>query len=258
MVSPSSATSRDGFLGNQLLIDQPRSGSHRSGLDAVLLAASLSEGSTGHVVDLGAGVGVAGLAVAYRLPEVTVTLVEIDPDLARLARGNAMLNAAVGDRAHVVTADVLAPAAERQAAGLTDNMADHVIMNPPFHLADRGRSSPAPARARAHALNVDAMDGWIRAAAALLKPSGTLTVIFRADELPRLLDAIGTRVGSLSLLPVHAHAGEPAHRLILRGKPQGRAPLRLLPALVLHAHDGSFRPDVEIVLRGTALQTDWW
>lgn len=257
-MSPSSATSRDGFLGNQLFIDQPRSGSHRAGLDAVLLAAALSGETAGHVVDLGAGVGVAGLAAAYRLPDVTVTLVEIDPELALLAQGNAAINAAMIGRVKVVVADILATAASRQAAGLADNMADHVIMNPPFHLADRGRSSPAPARARAHALNVDAMDGWIRAAAALLKPAGTLTVIFRADELPRLLEAIGTRFGSLSLLPIHARIDEPAHRLILRGKPQGRAPLRILPALVLHAPDGSFQPGTESVLRGSGLNLAWW
>jgi tRNA1(Val) A37 N6-methylase TrmN6 len=104
----------------------------------------------------------------------------------------------------------------------------------------------------------DAIDGWVRAAAALLKPSGTLTVIFRADELPRLLAAIGSRFGSLTLLPIHAHAGEPAHRLILRGRPQGRAPLRILPGLVLHEADGRFRAEVDAVLRGGALPVVWW
>ncbi|WP_370674029.1 tRNA1(Val) (adenine(37)-N6)-methyltransferase [Pleomorphomonas sp. PLEO] len=253
-----SAVSRDGFLGNQLMIDQPLSGSHRAGLDAVLLAASLPDGTTGHVVDLGAGVGVAGLAAAHRLPETTVTLVEIDQELARLAEGNAAMNASTANRVHVVVADVLAPAAERRAAGLLDNMADHVVMNPPFHPADRGRSSPSPARARAHAVTADAIDGWVRAAAAALKPSGTLTVVFRADELPRLFSAIGSRFGSLALLPIHARAGEAAHRLILRGRPQGRAPLRILPGIVLHAPDGSFRSDVEAVLRGAALPVSWW
>ncbi|SCM74625.1 Methyltransferase small domain family [uncultured Pleomorphomonas sp.] len=258
MVTAPDAVSRDGFLGNQLLIDQPRSGAHRAGLDAVLLAAALPDGTAGHVVDLGAGVGVAGLAAAHRLPATRVTLVEIDADLARLAEGNAALNATTAGRVRVVVADLLAPAAERRAAGLADDMADHVVMNPPFHPADRGRSSPAPARARAHALAADAIDGWVRAAAAVLKPSGTLTVIFRADELPRLFSAISSRFGSLALLPIHAHAGEPAHRLILRGRPQGRAPLRILPGLVLHASGGSFRPDVEAVLRGGALPVAWW
>lgn len=254
----SGVTSRNGFLDNKLMIDQPLSGAHRAGLDAVLLAAALPEGTSGHVVDLGAGVGVAGLAAAHRLPEISVTLVEIDPELAGLAEGNAALNAGTAGRVSIVIADVLAPAAERRAAGLLDNMADHLVMNPPFHPADRGRSSPAPSRARAHVLAVDAIDGWVRTAAAVLKPSGTLTVIFRADELPRLLSAIGNRFGSLTLLPIHAHAGEPAHRLILRGRPQGRAPLRILPGLTLHAPDGGFLADAEAVLRGGGVPVVWW
>ena len=257
-MTPVVTVSRDGFLNNRLMIDQPLSGGHRAGLDAVLLAAALPEGTAGHVVDLGAGVGVAGLAAAYRLPETSVTLVEIDPELAHLAEGNAGLNATTAGRARVIVADVLAAATERRQAGLLDDMADHVIMNPPFHPTDRGLSSPASGRARAHALAADAIDGWVRAAAAVLKPSGTLTVIFRADELPRLLSAIGGRFGSLALLPIQAHADEPAHRLILRGRPQGRAPLRILPGLVLHDQVGGFHPDTDIVLRGAALPVVWW
>jgi tRNA1(Val) A37 N6-methylase TrmN6 len=252
------AVSRDGFLGNRLLIAQPKSGAHRAGLDAVLLAASLGDGTVGHVVDLGAGVGVAGLSAAIRLPLITVDLVEIDPEIAELAEANIAANAEVAARATVIVADVLAPAAERRAAGLTDDLADHVILNPPFHVADRSRLSPSPKRAQAHAVEPDAIGGWIRTAAAVLKPSGTLTVIFRADELPRLLAAIGSRFGSLTVLPIHARTGEPAHRLILRGRPQGRAPLRLLPGLVLHDADGAFRTDVDAVLRGAALPVSWW
>jgi len=257
-VSEMIAVSKDGFLGNRLTIDQPKSGEHRAGLDAVLLAASLPDGTKGHIVDLGAGVGVAGLCAACRLPDVTVSLVEIDPDIAALAMGNVGRNAGISGRATVIVADVLASAADRRAAGLHDDMADHVIMNPPFHLADRSRLSPSPGRARAHVVESDSIEGWIRSAAALLKPSGTLSIIFRADELSRLLAAIGSRFGSLSLLPIHAHAGEPAHRLILRGRPQGRAPLRLLPGLVLHEHDGTFKPNVDAVLRGAQLPVDWW
>lgn len=250
--------SRDGFLGNRLMVDQPKGGGHRSGLDAVLLAASLPEGTSGHVVDLGAGVGVAGLCAVLRLADVTATLVEIDADLAALAASNAALNAETAGRVEVIVADVLARAAERRAAGLVDDLADHLIMNPPFHPADRVRTSPDAGRALAHVLDPDDIGGWIRAAAAVLKPSGTLSVIFRADELPRLLAAIGSRFGSLTLLPIHARAGEAAHRLILKGRPQGKAPLRLLPGLVLHEADGSYRAEADAVLRGAALPVSWW
>ena len=45
-----------------------------------------------HAVDLGAGVGAAGLALARRVDGLAVTLVEIDPELAALARENAARN----------------------------------------------------------------------------------------------------------------------------------------------------------------------
>ena len=55
------AYSEDGFLGNRLIIRQPRHG-HRSGHDAVLLAASVGGEKAQSVCDLGAGAGVVGFA----------------------------------------------------------------------------------------------------------------------------------------------------------------------------------------------------
>src|SRR5258708_28337702 len=85
------AVTEDAVLGGALRLRQPRRG-HRVGHDAILLAAACPAHGSEHVVDLGAGVGAAGLAVAARAPGVTVTLVEIDPDLAVLAADNARLN----------------------------------------------------------------------------------------------------------------------------------------------------------------------
>ena len=56
----------DAFLGGQLRLRQPRSG-HRAGHDAMLLAAATPARSGDRVVDFGAGVGAAGLAVARRV-----------------------------------------------------------------------------------------------------------------------------------------------------------------------------------------------
>jgi len=131
-------------------------------------------------------------------------------------------------------------------------------MNPPFHPRDRMRPSPAGAREGAHALAPDDLPLWLRTAARLLDPRGTVTVIFRADELPRLLDAIGTRFGSLAVLPVHPRADGAATRVIVRGRPQGRAPLRLLPPLVLHGPDGGWTARADAVLRGADLAVPWW
>ena len=58
----------------------------------ILLAAATGGRAGEQAVELGAGVGAAGLALAARIAGLSVTLVEIDPALAALAAGNARLN----------------------------------------------------------------------------------------------------------------------------------------------------------------------
>src|SRR3954451_16401320 len=70
-------TTEDAFLGGQLRLRQPKTG-HRAGHDAMLLAASVAVREGDLVVEFGAGVGVAGLAVAKRCSGIKLVLVEID------------------------------------------------------------------------------------------------------------------------------------------------------------------------------------
>ena len=121
------AFSQDGFLGNRLVIRQPRRG-HRSGHDAVLLAASVGDEKTQSVCDLGAGAGVVGLCILARLPKAQLIGVEIDPDLCNLARKNAATNGFT-ERAQFVSGDITGPFSE---LGLKSNSFDHVVANPPF------------------------------------------------------------------------------------------------------------------------------
>ena len=124
----------DAFLGGRLLLRQPADG-HRSGTDAVLLAAAAPGDFSGLAIDAGAGVGAAGLALAIARPNARLGLLENDRFLAGLARANLLQNGLL-DRGYVVEADLLSPAS-RRAAGLTDESAGLVISNPPF--LDPGR-----------------------------------------------------------------------------------------------------------------------
>src|ERR1700730_2634203 len=142
MTNPAAEFTQDAFLGGQLRLRQPRSG-HRAGLDAMLLAAATSARSSDRVVDFGAGVGAAGLAVARRVGGIELVLVEIDAGLAGLARGNAASNAIAAD---VVVLDVTSAADDFAAAGLFPDSVDVVLMNPPFNDSGRHRASPDQAR----------------------------------------------------------------------------------------------------------------
>src|SRR6266536_2104985 len=92
MSKPAADVTADAFLGGQLLLRQLKSG-HRAGHDAMLLAAATPARAGDRIVDFGAGVGAAGLALARRVAGVDLVLVEIDPALAALARANAVENA---------------------------------------------------------------------------------------------------------------------------------------------------------------------
>ena len=77
----------DFFLGRQVRLRQLPHG-HRAGTDAVLLAAAAPAEVRGLALDVGAGVGAAGLALARLRPDLTFGLIENDPATAALAREN--------------------------------------------------------------------------------------------------------------------------------------------------------------------------
>jgi len=242
--------SEDAVLGGRLILRQPRKG-HRVGHDAILLAAACTARPRDRLIELGAGVGAAGLAIARRVDDLAVTLVEIDPALVALARENAKRNG-VADRARVVCLDVAAPADAFAAAGLPAGAADHVLMNPPFNAAH----NPSPDRSRrlAHTAAHDTLLRWIEAAARLLRPAGVVTLIWRADGLDTVLTAVaGGDFGAVTVLPVHPRPDAPAIRVLVRAVKASRAPLALLPGLFLA--DGDARPtqEAEAVLRDGAL-----
>src|SRR4030088_522071 len=96
MTDPASEFTEDAFLGGQLRLRQPKSG-HRAGHDAMLLAAATSARSGDRVVDFGAGVGAAGLALAKRVAGIELVLVEIDEALAGLAQDEGVPTSILAD-----------------------------------------------------------------------------------------------------------------------------------------------------------------
>jgi len=245
MTDPGEFT-EDAFLGGQLRLRQPKSG-HRAGHDAMLLAAATSARSGDRVVDFGAGVGAAGLAVAKRVAGIELILVEIDEALAGLARGNADSNAIAAD---VIVLDVASTAGAFAAVGLSPDSVDVVLMNPPFNDAARHRASPDKAREIAHVATAATLESWIHAARRILKSGGALSLIWRADGLLEVLAALDRGFGSLAILPVHGDAKMPAIRVLIRAIKGGKAPTRLHAALMLNDESAVPNKQVQDILAG--------
>jgi tRNA1(Val) A37 N6-methylase TrmN6 len=249
---PGAPVTEDAVLGGRLVLRQPLRG-HRVGHDAILLAAATGAAAGERAVELGAGVGAAGLALALRVPGLALTLVEIDPALAALAADNIRRNR-LDDRVRAVVLDATAPPRAFAAASLPPGCAACVLMNPPFNDRARRNASPDPARRLAHVASPGGIAPWLRAAARLLGPRGRLTLIWRADGLADVLAALARGFGAMTVQPVHPRSDAPAIRVLVRAVKGSRAPLALLPPLILADADGRPSAQADAVLRhGAAL-----
>ncbi len=221
-------------------------------MDALVLAATVPPDFAGAVADLGAGAGAAGLAVLARCPRCQATLVECEPrmvEAARLTLGLAE-NSALSPRARLLAADVGLSGRARAAAGLGNNLFGFAIMNPPFNAAG-DRQSGDGLRRTAHVMAAGLLERWMRTAAAIVEPGGSVAVIVRPETLGEVLAALAGRFGGAEIVPVHPRPEAAAIRIVLRARRGSRARLVLRPPLVLHQAQGQAPTDrAEAIING--------
>src|SRR5262249_47199418 len=225
MIAVAAPTSEDALLGGKLTLRQALGGK-RFGHDGGVVAAATPARAGEHAIELGAGVGAAGLALARRVEGLGVTLIELDANLATLARENAARNA-LADRVRVLCLDVAAPIAQFADSGLAPDSADHVLMNPPFNAPHN--PSPDQARRLAHAAPPGALARGVDTAARLLRSQGVLTLVWRADGLADVLAALTAGFGAIAIVPVYPKPGAAAMRVLVSAAKNSQAPLSLLP-----------------------------
>ena len=231
------------LLGGRVRLRQPAKG-YRAGMDAALLAAAAGAQAGERVIEAGCGAGAVLMQMAARAPGVRWTGVERDPAMAALARENAVLNET---DATIVEGDV---AGGFRALGLEPF--DRAVSNPPFF--DNPGALRAPAAGKHGAwMADDGLAAWTRFLLKAVREGGRIVVIHRADRLADLLALLGETAGSFSVRPVHPFADEPAKRVLVQAIKTGKAPLRLLPPLVLHDRSGGkHTTEAEAILRGEA------
>ena len=225
----------DAFHRGAFHVVQPKGRGHRSGMDAMLLAALVADERTIRVADLGAGAGAAGMAVASRLDRAEVVLFERSSDMADFARKSLLLaeNARFANRVSVIEADVTLTGKDRNEAGLVDDSFHHVIMNPPFNDAS-DRLTPDALKAEAHAMTDGLFERWIRTAGAIMIPGGQLSLIARPESIGEIIAACGRRFGGIEITPIHPREGESAVRILVTAIKGSRARLALRAPLIMH------------------------
>lgn len=240
-MSESAPAPIDAFLGGKLTLQQ--GAAYRAAIDPVLLAASLRLEKGAVAAEFGCNAGAAILSAAVLNPDARFIGVEQDAAAAALAAANVVENA-LSQRVWIETSDAL--------SWRPDHMLDAVFFNPPF-FDDPAALRVPPGDKRAAWINEAGLSAWIAAGLRRLREGGRLTLIQRADRLADILAAVEGKAGAVTILPVHPRAGLGAKRVIVSAVKVSRAPLRILPGLVLHdEHTGAYMPEADAILRGAA------
>ena len=231
------------LLGGRVRLRQPAKG-YRAGMDAALLAAAVAAAPGERVIEAGCGAGAVLMQIAARCPGVALTGLERDPAMAALARENATLN---GADSQILEGDV---AAGFRALDLPQF--DRAVSNPPFFDDPAALRAPAEGKRGAWMAD-DGLKAWTTFLLKSVREGGRIAVIHRADRLADLLALLGETAGSFAVRGIHPYTDEPAKRVLVQAIKTGKAPLRLLPPLVLHDRSGAkHTAEAEAILRGEA------
>jgi tRNA1(Val) A37 N6-methylase TrmN6 len=241
----------DAMLGGRVRLLQPERG-YRAGLDAALLAAACDAGPGERALEAGCGAGAALFQAAARAPTTRFTGVERDEAALALAQRNVILNG-VEDRVSVRQGDIGRGFAAHGFLTAGETPFDLAFANPPFF--DDEKALRAPSQEKRGAWIADTgLDAWTRFLLKAVREGGRVIMIHRADRLMDVLALLGGQAGSFQIRPIHPFAEVPAKRVLVRAVKTGKAPLKLLPALVLHdrASDAKHTTLADAILRGDA------
>lgn len=235
--------SDDHLLDGAVRLRQPLRG-YRAGMDAVVLAAASAVPPGRRLIEAGCGAGGALLCTARLSPGASLVGIERDPQAAELGRENAILND-LADRVEIRQGDIALPFSRLKLAPF-----DAAMANPPFFDDPNALRAPDLAKQGAWMAD-DGLPAWTAFLLKSVREGGEITLIHRADRLADILAALAPKAGSFQIRPIAPFADAPAKRVLVRAIKTGKAPLRLLPPLVLHERgEARFTDQAEAILRG--------
>lgn len=175
----------DSLFDGGLICRQYKDG-YRFSIDSVLLAHYPAVKKDEMILDLGTGTGVIGLILCFRCQHlnISVTGIEFQKDLVRLARENIDLNGFNGSFS-IIEADI-----GTIRSLLAPESCSLVISNPPFYAAGSGRLNVHPEALAARHQTTSGLTPFVAAASFTLQNRGRAVFIYPADKIVELLNSL--------------------------------------------------------------------
>ncbi|TVP95063.1 MAG: tRNA1(Val) (adenine(37)-N6)-methyltransferase [Acholeplasmatales bacterium] len=199
-------------------------------LDSTLLADfTVCHPSTRHILDLGTGFAPIPLFLSLKT-KAKITGVEIQPDVADIARRNVDLNN-LQNQIEIVCDDI-----KHLPRHLPASSVDIITCNPPFFKVtptSNVNDSPYKTLAR-HEVAID-LPHIAKVSQILLKTRGRLFMVHRAERLFELTEILHAhRLQVKRLRYVYPRAETHANMVLLEAVSGGRPGVKVLPPLIVH------------------------
>lgn len=224
----------DTMFQGKLKIIQKRKG-YRFSLDAVLLARLAPVSPGDRVIDLGTGCGIIPLIVAVTTGVKEIVGVEIQKELADIARRNVILNG-LSKVIRIKKEDL-----KKLPSIYPPGSFDCILTNPPFRKLNTGRLNPEEQKTIARheiAINLEEM---LQVAFTLVKPHGKLFLIYPAFRLVDLFYEMRKKgLEPKNIQCVHSRIDTPARMVLVEGIREGGIELRVKEPLVIYDSEGNY------------------
>jgi tRNA1(Val) A37 N6-methylase TrmN6 len=232
------------LLNKSIQLLQPASG-FKTGLDAVMLAASCPVIAKETVLDLGSGVGGVAFCILFRQPDCHITCLENNSEYSQLATENIKLNSAEKNMT-VIESDL-----QSYSPPEKNRRFNHVVCNPPYFDVGHHISSPDPktADAKGYTSSNIGLEDWVDTAFHSLQPGGSFTMIHQAQALDKILLSYRKRFGAVQVFPLWPKQNRDAKRVVVRALKDRKTPMKLHQGLVLHKADGTYTKEADHVLK---------
>jgi len=218
----------DDFAG--LKVIQKTDGPHFS-LDAILLAqfATVKKGDV--VVDLGAGGGIVSLILAATTEAERIVGVEIQNELADIARRNVALNH-LESKIDILEEDLRLVTKTHPAEQF-----DLLVSNPPYRRIGDGRINPNSLKAIARHEIKCTLGNILQASFHLLKDRGRAAFVYRPDRIVDLIAGCRQhRLEPKRMQFVHPDPDREANLVLLEAVKNGQQDLKVLNPLIVSGH----------------------
>lgn len=222
---------------------------YRFSVDALLLYSFVNLKHASAIADMGAGSGVIGLLLARKYQKSKVLLIELQDNLAKLAKKNILINN-LEERVMVINTDIVQ--LKSQSLGIvTPNSFDLVVSNPPFRRQKTGMISPIDEKAIArHEIKINLPD-LINASQNILRSKGRFCIIYHPSRLIELIDALRKKkLEPKRLQFVHSDQNTEAKMVLVEAVKEGRAELKTEKPLFIYKTPNTYSDEMQEILSG--------